>query len=257
MIWKPVRAPAWTAFRAVSRGYLALSGRDYHYVFILGHMRSGSTLLSHILASHPDIVGAGETHVTYRTPADLQNLLLKTCEFLHRPILRETYVIDQINHPFVSDDVLRSERLYKCIILLREPEATLKSMIKLGIWEEKQAVELYVSRLETLVHYGLLLGQRAFLVEYDDLVERTDQTLAALTGFLSLESPLNSDYTTHRMTGRVSGYGDPSGNIKLGRIVRTPAHDVTLSEKTVSTASRAFQECHGQLRDVIANGRDE
>ena len=64
----------------------SISCAQYRYVFILAHMRSGSTLLAHLLASHPDFVGAGETKVCYRTPADLPQLILKTCELLHKPI---------------------------------------------------------------------------------------------------------------------------------------------------------------------------
>src|ERR1700731_2228397 len=115
-LWKVVRPAARAAFRTVSRAYLLLSGRQYRFIFILGHMRSGSTLLSHILASHLDIVGAGEAHITYQTPADLPQLVLRTCEFLRRPVLRETYIVDQINPPYVTDDVLRSSQIYRCII---------------------------------------------------------------------------------------------------------------------------------------------
>lgn len=253
MIWKPMRAPMWAAFRTISHAYLALSGREYRYAFVLGHVRSGSSLLSHILASHPDIAGAGETHLSYQTPTDLQCLVLKTCELLHRPILRHTYIIDQINHPYVSDSIFHLDQPCKYIILIRKPEATLKSMISLGEWGEEQSLELYVNRLNDLLHYGSLLRRRAFLVEYDDLVDRADHTLAALTSFLGLNPPLAPNYTTHRMTGRVKGNGDPSNNIKLGRIVRTSAHDVALLNSTMSSANRAFHECRKQLRVLTAN----
>lgn len=247
----------WAAFHSISHGYLALSGHNYRYVFVLGHVRSGSSLLSHILASHPDIAGAGETHITYQTPADLQSLVLKTCELLHRPILRQTYVVDQINHSYVSDSLLQSEQPCKYIILMREPEATLKSMVSLGEWGEEQSLELYESRLNELLHYGSLLRQRAFLVEYDDLLDRADHTLADLTNYLGLELPLAANYETHRMTGRVKGNGDPSNNIRLGRIVRTPAHHVTLRSSTVSTANAMFAKCRKQLRALTSNRRNE
>ena len=246
-LWKVARPAAWTAFRTVSRSYLLLSGRQYRFIFILGHMRSGSTLLSHILASHPDIVGAGEAHITYQTPADLPQLVLKTCEFLHRPILRETYIVDQINHPYVTDDVLRSSQIYRCIILIRDPEATIKSTMKMLKCEEQAALDVYIRRLETLTGYGQLLGDRALLVQYDDLVDRTEETLAAVTGFLGLDSPLTSTYATHRMTGRVEGYGDPSNNIKAGQIIRTQSHELALGRDTTIAAARAYCECQAAL----------
>jgi Sulfotransferase family len=251
MIWKVVRPPLRATFRMVSELYLVLSRREYRYIFILGHMRSGSTLLAHILASHPDIAGAGEMHVSYRTPTDLPTLVLKTSEFLRRPILRETYIVDQINHAYVTDDILLSDQVYRCIILIREPEATLKSMLNLSI-QENAALEVYVNRLETLTQYGLLLRERALLVEYDDLIDHTEETLAALTGFLGLNSPLTPDYATHRMTARVAGYGDRSSNIKRGRIVRTPNHEVTLSKGTLIAAVPVFRKCREQLQAVTA-----
>ena len=252
---KIVRLPVWAVFHAVSRSYLMLRDREYRYVFILGHMRSGSTLLAHILANHPDVVGAGEMHISYRTSADLPTLILKTCESLHRPILRETYVVDQINHDYVSDEVLLAKDVYRCIILLREPEATLKSMAALkrmnsASWHETQALKNYINRLETLTRYASILGQRALLVEYDGLVDHTEETLPALTKFLDLDPPLSPNYATHRMTGRVAGIGDPSKNIKTGRVIRTPKHDIAISKETLMAATSAFHKCRDKLRAV-------
>lgn len=252
MVSKIIRSPLWIAFRLLSRTYLTLSRREYRYVYVLGHMRSGSTLLAHILANHSDFAGAGEMHISYRTAADLKCLVLKTCEFLHRPILRKKYIIDQINHDYLTNEVLNSEKLHKCIILLRKPEATLKSMMKLSVWQEKDALEYYVKRLQTLTRYGLLLRERAMLVEYDDLIDHTDQTLSALTRFLGLDTPLTPNYATHRMTGRVAGYGDPSSNIKTGRIIRTPNYQLKISEDTLTAATRVFHKCRVQLQAATA-----
>lgn len=252
MIWKVAKIPLWTAFRMVAWLNLILSRREYRYVFILGHMRSGSTLLAHILASHPDFAGAGETHISYQTTADLPKLILKTCELLHRPILRARYIVDQINHSYVANDVLLSEHVYKCVILVREPGATLKSMMNLLKCQEKEALEVYSNRLESLTKYGLLLGERGVLVEYDDLVDQPEKTLAALTRFFGLDSPLTPTYATHRMTRRVAGFGDPSTNIRAGKIIRTPSHEITISKDTLIAAAHAFDKCRRQLKTVTA-----
>jgi hypothetical protein len=245
---KVIKTPVRTIFRIVSRINLI---RNYRYIFILGHMRSGSTLLAHILASHPDIVGAGEMHISYHTPADLPKLILGTCKSLHKPILREPYIVDQINHEYVAAQVLLSKEVHKCVILLREPEGTLKSMLNLSVWDEKQALNIYVNRLETLTQYASLLRERAMLVEYDDLIDHADETLATLTSFIGLDSPLTPSYATHRMTGRVAGYGDPSDNIKIGRIVRTPKHELIISRGTQIAAANAFRKCRRQLRTSL------
>lgn len=246
--WKSVRPLAWDAFRVTSRTYLRFSGRQYRYVFILGHMRSGSTLLAHILASHPDFVGAGESHISYHTSADLPTLVVKTGEFLHRPIIRKSFVVDQINHEYVSDNVLRSRELYRCVLLIREPEATLKSMVSMLKCPEEEALRLYDNRLKALTQYGWLLRERGFLVEYNDLIDRPEEVLGKVTRFLDLKLPLSQHYMTHRMTGRVAGYGDPSNNISTGNIIRTPLHAVTISEGALIDATRAYLGCREQLQ---------
>lgn len=248
MIWKVVRPPAWAVFRTVSRLYLASRRNDYRYVFILGHMRSGSTLLAHILGTHPDVVCAGEMHISYVISDDFANLTLKASESLHRPILRATYIVDQINHDYVTDDVLQSNRLFRSVILIREPEASLKSMMNMLECQENEAVALYTKRLKGLARYGTVLGERAMVIEYDDLVDNSKETLAGLTKFIGLGAPLTVSYSTHRMTGRVSGYGDPSSNIKTGQIIRTIKHEITIGEDTLAAAASAFTKCREHLR---------
>ena len=248
--WNLMKPALWSCFRIVSRLGLIANRHRYRYILVLAHMRSGSTLLSHILASHPNIVGAGETHVSYQTPTDLDNLVIRTGEFLHRPILRETYIVDQIVHDYVTDEVLLTEKVCRCIILVREPESTLKSLMNLPMENEKDALELYVRRLKTLGRYGQLIGRKAVLLEYDDLVDHTDECLNKLTSFLGVKPPLSSTYTTHRMTGRIYGFGDPSSNIKVGRVIRTPKYETTISEETLVRATSAYRDC---LRELQAN----
>ncbi|MDY7013544.1 MAG: sulfotransferase family protein, partial [Cyanobacteriota bacterium] len=51
--------------------------QPYRVLFILSHMRSGSSLLTHILNSNPEIIGYGETHLQYSSEADFKRLMLK------------------------------------------------------------------------------------------------------------------------------------------------------------------------------------
>ena len=85
-LWAIIKLPFLIPFRAISRLSLLLNRHKYRYIFILGHMRSGSSLLAHILADNAEVAGAGESHITYQTPRDLPKLILRTCEVLHRPI---------------------------------------------------------------------------------------------------------------------------------------------------------------------------
>ena len=224
---------------------VALKGRKYRYVFVLAHMRSGSTLLSHILAGNPKFAHAGETFLSYKTPADLQTLILEVSQRLRKISLSATYVIDQINHQLVTDDVLKSPLIYKCVILIRAPEAALKSEIATHGKSENYATEYYINRLSQLVEYGRILGNRALLVEYDDLVGRPKEVLAALTEFFGVTPPFDEEYPTHRITGKIGG--DTSKNIWTGRIVQTQPHSVDISPGALAETTTAFENCKRQL----------
>jgi hypothetical protein len=217
-------------------------------------MRSGSTLLSHIIGSHPQFAYAGETYQRYESAADWPKLVTEACQRLHKLRLNSAYIVGQINHGIVSDEALKSPSLYKCVILIRSPEATLKSRMSIPYapgmpaMSEKDALENYMQRLGELAEYGRILRKRALFVEYDDLQDRAAETLKALTGFFSVTRPFESHYKTHRMTG---GHGDPSENIRVGRIIRTKPHDITLSAYSIAQASAAYQSCR---KKMLSNG---
>jgi hypothetical protein len=244
-----IKKPVFAAYRKVIQLNLALHGREYRYVFVLAHMRSGSTLLSHILASHPKFVHAGESYITYRTSADLPNLAIETCRRLRKIYLAAVYVTDKIVYDgFMTDEVLKSPLVHKCVIQIRSPESALQSMIDHYGWQEKLALDVYISRLDSLVRHGLILRDRALLIEYDDLVGRTERTLAKLTSFFGEPLPFEQNYKTNRMTGRL--VGDNSINIWAGRIIRTQPHKIDISSAALVQASTAF--CDSRRRLLFA-----
>jgi hypothetical protein len=240
-----VKKPILATFQKAVQWNLAWDGRKYRYVFVLAHMRSGSTLLSHIIASHPDFLSAGETFTFYKTPADLQKLIPRTCELLRTLKLKGTLVVDKITmDQYLSIDALSSLPIYKCVILFRAPEASLRSLMTLFGWPEETALDHYVTRLATLGGYGKVLGDRALLVEYGDLVDRSDETLGALTRFFSVDRPFTNNYAKSKVTGKM---GDQSENIFSGRIIRTPGHQHSLSVDVINQATLAFQKCRREL----------
>ena len=239
-----------SAFRKAIEVNIALNGHKHRYVFVLAHMRSGSTLLSHILGSNPEFAYGGESYTMFQTSADLRNLTIETCQRLRRLSLGETYVVGQINWASLADSVLKSPLIYKCVILIRSPEATLRSRVVTPAapgqpgMQEKDALDYYVHRLEQLVGYGRTLGNRAMLIEYDDLVDNSEETLDALTDFFNVDQPFHTKYKLHRVTG---GYGDPSKNIWSGQIIRTPPHNAHIDADTLAKASTAFHNCRERL----------
>jgi hypothetical protein len=242
------KSPFRLIFRKVVQLNAQLSGKKYRYVFVLGHMRSGSTLLSHILASHPAFEYAGELYKTYKTSADFQALVVEICRRLHKVRLRSTFVMDKIVYDgFIADDaVLKSPLLYKCVILVREPETAIKSMIDHYGWQEPEALGNYLARLGTLAHQSVILGDRALYIEYEDLVQFTEDTLSALTAFFGVSPPFVPNYKTDRMTGEK--VGDTSENIWAGRVIKTRPHNVEISAATIAEAQKAVTKFRQELR---------
>jgi hypothetical protein len=73
-------------------------------LFLLGHMRSYSSVLSHILGSHPQISGYCETHTKYRTWVDLWKLRWRVRK-LTGEALRSGRVLDalDVTRPSLED----------------------------------------------------------------------------------------------------------------------------------------------------------
>jgi hypothetical protein len=80
---------------------LRLTGTEW--LFVLGHMRSGSSLLVHLLNSSPEILGYGETHREYTGRRSL------FC--LHDDVCREFEKHGEITDPFyryVMDKIVQA-----------------------------------------------------------------------------------------------------------------------------------------------------
>ena len=225
-----------------------------HALLLLGHMRSGSTLLLHLLANHPQIAAIGERNATYLTPADLARLALRIRLAGRLPLTRLRYVADQVNHnQFTPRPELFAHPRVRLLFLLRRPEASIRSLLELTRtyyqpWSVERAVDYYVERLRTLAGYGVgasgagpLIQERAALITYEELTERPRETLAGLQGFLRTEPAFSETYQLHDFTGT---RGDPGARIRTGRIGRPRAgDDVPLPAQERERARSAYDLC--------------
>jgi hypothetical protein len=139
----------------------------------------------------------------------------------------------------VDDKILASPLIHKCVILIRSPEGALRSLMDRYGFGEEVAGNIYANRLKTLARYGETLRGRAILIEYEQILEGTDATLAVLTQFFNTARPFTPNYTTHKATGKM---GDPSLNIFSGRVIRTPGHHVNVNPEVMLKATQAFHE---------------
>lgn len=224
------------------------------YLFLLSHMRSRSSVLSHVLGSNADVCGYRELHINYRNRVDL--LQMRAC--LYGELSAEIegkYLFDKILHDsHVVSDRLLDRIKPKVIFLLRKPEDTLKSIINMGHRASiewctipEQATDYYCSRLSTLEAYAAGRGGQYFFIESDHLVEHTDEVLRQLTKWLQLYEPLKKNYSLFDNTGK-PGFGDPLDHIRSGTVKKTTGYaSITVPSDLLRKAEAAYEQCKTRL----------
>lgn len=164
----------------------------------------------------------------------------------------EKYVIDKVLGSYIDNESMLKSDKVKIVFLLRAPEASLPSMLNVGVdlvSTEEGALRYYQERLDVMMRYADSLSDtsKSFFLTYEDLIDRSTYALSELTDFLELEEKLSTEYETMWATGR-RVYGDQSPNIKRGTIVRkkkTPTSQVT--EKVLKEARSSYEQCHSHL----------
>jgi len=206
-------------------------------------MRSRTTLLQHILGSNQDICGQRELHTSYtnkwhflRVKAALQN---------ESNYGTATYLLDKLLHNNLDIEESLFNCNLKCIFMLRPPEDTMVSMIKMhhSLFRNhntEHLVQYYLERLNHLSRLSHNLGNYSIFLESDTLINDSNHTLQKLTTFLDLAAPLTSNYNISKHTG-IPGFGDPSNNIKSGKIVRTTKKTSKLTNTDLVNLKQKYQ----------------
>ena len=246
---------------AIAKNPRLLSPRK-NYIFILSHMRGHTSLLSHILGSHPQITGHSEMHQGYSNGLDLLHLRCKV-SIDNADTLGGRYVLDKVlNNYHLGDRIVKAQGT-KLIFTLRQPESTLKSIIAMGRrfkhvdWhsDPRKVLDYYVARLSRLEQIAKTRAQAgapsAFFLDCERLLDETSLVLHALTQWLGLATELTPDYKIFQTTGQL-GFGDPSEAIRSGRIVKPIAehNEVELDAKILEAAWSPYRHCRETLRSL-------
>jgi hypothetical protein len=241
--WARIQSPT-------SPYHIALRPKPYQILLLLSHMRSGSSLLTHLLADNPEIIGYGETHLRYAQEPDFKTLIEKVYWTVRGFNMGHTYVLDKILHDQKLEPQLLQAPPIRGIFLVRQPQATLASLCKLKAhWSEEKAVDYYCDRLTSLAHYSQIIDNpdRAYFLTYQTLLNHTKPTFQGLQQFLQVQAPFGETYQVMPLTG-FKGVGDSSVNIKAGKILRDrPQTDITLSAPALARAQTAFHQCCATL----------
>lgn len=216
------------------------------------HMRSNSSVLSHVLGSNPEISGYAELSLAYRSPMDFLKARCKVHHGSERSY-RGRYLLDKVLHDeFVLSEGLFVGRPSRIILLLRRPDATIRSILNMGARlvsvethrDPRWVTDYYCTRLKTLERYAEVWQSRGCVVRSEEVVESTASVLSGLTNWLELREPLKSSYSIFKHTG-APRHGDPSKNIKLGEIVRpTSSYEhIQVPRDLLREALEAYSRC--------------
>ncbi len=234
------------------------AARSRNYLFVLGHMRSYSSLLCHILGSHRQIDGYCETHLKYRTRLDLWRLRSRVAQLTGEP-LRGRYVLDKVLHNYPLASSILHGRNTHAIVLLRRPVPTVQSIVNMGLhysaiawYTDLDAVaRYYEERLAMLARLADPLRGRVMFIEAETLLSRTAEVLQRLAALLQLSEPLCVDYRRFPHTGE-RGFGDPSEAIASGH-VNHAGHEqrtaVILPAALTARLEMAYATCVASLRE--------
>jgi len=206
------------AIKAIAGGVTAALSPQCTFdrcVFLLGHMRCGSTALANLLCSRSEFSGYGETHVRYRGRSTLGVLMLNQMKH-HAWKHQARYLFDKILHNRYDDAVDGEFYESRGIFLVREAKesirsirALFKSLASTEYETDELAAHYYIKRLEGLTtHWHRFPGDRRIAFTYEQMTAETDWVLAALTGFLALDAPLVNEYSVNPAAVR-HGAGDP------------------------------------------------
>jgi hypothetical protein len=224
------------------------------YLFVISHMRSRSTLLSHILGSNPGVVGYTELHRPYQSKLDLFKFRARIY-IENRKDIDDKYILDKVLHNSYqfSDSVLNLKNA-KFLFLIREPKGAIKSLLKISNADDmeyyqdpKNNLTYYQDRLRDVGELAANNNLNSFFIESEDIINEPDKLLKNLSDWLELKEALSTNYSVFDKTGK-AGFGDISGNIQSGEIVKTKKNsDITIPPEILNAAMNTYEECKDKL----------
>ena len=236
--------------------------QQYQRIYLLSHMRAYTSLIGHILGSHPQINGYYEMHLSYNSAADLdkQLRLYRKSEKLKPGSI---YLFDKLLHnDYVLDMHILAGTDYRLLMSVRCPESSLKSIIRL--FQSKQTEEpyadpgqatgYYVQRLKSLAEFSRNNPGQYFYFDAELIKTDSRDLLHALARWCELTTPLSDRYQTFSLTGKARA-GDSSELINSGKIEASEEDfsGIELEAKHISQAEQAYAECR---RVMLGNARE-
>ncbi|MGL6042490.1 MAG: sulfotransferase [Sandaracinobacteroides sp.] len=217
-------------------------------LFILGHMRCGSTALSNILVSRPEVSGYGEAHVTYGSRAALGQLALNQlrrggfkagARLLFDKILHDRY--DAAADPgfFAARAVFVARAPEDAILSIRTLFETLEAR---EYASDAAAADYLAARMETLLAlWQRFPPDRRLAFTHAAVIADPDAAVARLSRFGGFDPPLANSYSAAARKG--AGAGDPINAHRFSKIMPgTSASAIGTNRRPIEVEPRRLQQ---------------
>jgi hypothetical protein len=194
-------------------------------IFMMAHMRCGSTALSNILCGRPEISGYGEAHVTYTSRSSLGALVVN--QALRREWSPQApHLFDKILHSRYDAHAQAQFFQSRAIFVAREPVEAVRSIrnlfARIGRGEyptDAAAAAYYGERMFRLLSmWDHFPQQNRIGLTHRLLTTDPNGQLERISSFLRLSPPLENRYTSPRAS-TVGGGGDPLTSRRFSEIV--------------------------------------
>ena len=237
--------------------YAWLCSRGMRWLFVLGHMRSGSSLLVHLLNANPEVLGYGETPIRYtghRSFVELHDHVREQFRIHGEPPRRGyQYVMDKILWQHIHNDNLLRQVPLSVIVIVRRPEAALPSILALdieSIQTSEEALRYYRDRLERLQSILDTYNAPFMCTTYSELTKRPEAILQDISEYLALDEKLTPTYDTMWATGKPVT-GDPSEKIEAGEVrSEETSYDMDIASGIIPQAREAYRQFHSFCDDL-------
>lgn len=198
------------------------------YIFIISAMRSGSTLLQHLVGQQRHILSAGETKIEYLSRDDLKKLEdhLYGYNRIDPKSRRDARICLEkcVHDRYFPDPTPIEASDTRFLLILRDPIPALSSLLEQDGWPYTESIDAaawyFRERTKSVQKFAEALREkrRMHFIRYEDLLRDPAPHLAAMTRFLQLKEPLKPEYPKQKWTGKLS-LGDVSQTIKEAKIV--------------------------------------
>ncbi|WP_400076060.1 sulfotransferase [Winogradskyella sp. R77965] len=230
-----------------------VSHKNQHYVFLMAHVRSGSSLVTHILCTNNEILGFGEYSYQILDEDDLVAFNFDVRRKSRVLFSKQTYITNQINgsNCFPDKHLLKLKRL-KFIFLIRRPQEAISSMYQLSkrfnqthLTPEK-LVDEYCKQVNYLMKLKNNISEdQYFFLTHESLIKNPEKQLNSISSFLKLNQPLSPEYNLQKFTHHS---GDPSENICSRKIRTIKSPQIKLDKILLDRAQAVYDKALVSLK---------